>query len=40
MNELRDSEQKLIEKLNEDKTTFLENQKMKKKKSFFSFKNK
>ena len=40
MNEFRDSEQKLIEKLNEDKTTFLENQKMKKKKSFFSFKNK
>ena len=39
-NEFRDSEQKLIEKLNEDKTTFLENQKMKKKKSFFSFKNK
>ena len=31
---------KLIEKLNDDKTTFLENQKMKKKKSFFSFKNK
>lgn len=40
MNEFRDSEQKLIEKLNEDKTTFLENQKVKKKKSFFSFKNK
>ena len=40
MNEFRDSEQKLIKKLNDDKTTFLENQKMKKKKSFFSFKNK
>ncbi len=40
MNELRDCEQKLIEKLNDDKLTFLENQKIKRKKSIFGFKNK
>ena len=40
MNEIIDSEQKLIENFNNDKLIFLNNQKTKPKKSFFGFKNK